>query len=160
MTRSCHASSLGGSCTHHRARRGRKRGLDRFVSRRAASKPTGSRLAGQRRHYDPNFRMRTLLGGCALLALAGCGADDVASPGEGVIVVPTPTPSPTPSPTPTPTPTPGGPAADCPTGFTNAGVIANLRNRSEEHTSELQSLMRISYAVFCLKKKTQQKDKT
>src|SRR3546814_1226335 len=29
-----------------------------------------------------------------------------------------------------------------------------LRNRSEEHTSELQSLMRISYAVFCLKKKT------
>src|SRR3546814_7959178 len=31
--------------------------------------------------------------------------------------------------------------------------------RSEEHTSELQSLMRISYAVFCLKKKTN-KDKT
>src|SRR3546814_5149804 len=29
-----------------------------------------------------------------------------------------------------------------------------LSNRSEEHTSELQSLMRISYAVFCLKKKT------
>src|SRR3546814_3188674 len=29
--------------------------------------------------------------------------------------------------------------------------------RSEEHTSELQSLMRISYAVFCLKKKKQQK---
>src|SRR3546814_6361288 len=28
--------------------------------------------------------------------------------------------------------------------------------RSEEHTSELQSLMRISYAVFCLKKKTEQ----
>src|SRR3546814_5850081 len=28
-----------------------------------------------------------------------------------------------------------------------------LRSRSEEHTSELQSLMRISYAVFCLKKK-------
>src|SRR3546814_2881258 len=28
-----------------------------------------------------------------------------------------------------------------------------LYNRSEEHTSELQSLMRISYAVFCLKKK-------
>src|SRR3546814_1786820 len=31
--------------------------------------------------------------------------------------------------------------------------------RSEEHTSELQSLMRISYAVFCLKKKTTQKRK-
>src|SRR3546814_10189817 len=30
--------------------------------------------------------------------------------------------------------------------------------RSEEHTSELQSLMRISYAVFCLKKKTQQNE--
>src|SRR3546814_5019946 len=29
--------------------------------------------------------------------------------------------------------------------------------RSEEHTSELQSLMRISYAVFCLKKKTTKK---
>src|SRR3546814_2537992 len=29
-----------------------------------------------------------------------------------------------------------------------------MRTRSEEHTSELQSLMRISYAVFCLKKKT------
>src|SRR3546814_3989760 len=30
--------------------------------------------------------------------------------------------------------------------------------RSEEHTSELQSLMRISYAVFCLKKKNKQKE--
>src|SRR3546814_3057408 len=30
---------------------------------------------------------------------------------------------------------------------------ARCRTRSEEHTSELQSLMRISYAVFCLKKK-------
>src|SRR3546814_5995519 len=32
--------------------------------------------------------------------------------------------------------------------------------RSEEHTSELQSLMRISYAVFCLKKKTPQQQYT
>src|SRR3546814_9519130 len=32
--------------------------------------------------------------------------------------------------------------------------------RSEEHTSELQSLMRISYAVFCLKKKTKNKSDT
>src|SRR3546814_10734620 len=32
--------------------------------------------------------------------------------------------------------------------------------RSEEHTSELQSLMRISYAVFCLKKKKQNNNKT
>src|SRR3546814_2194667 len=48
---------------------------------------------------------------------------------------------------------------------TQAIVLRNLRSltdraeeglvrRSEEHTSELQSLMRISYAVFCLKKKT------
>src|SRR3546814_4633155 len=34
-----------------------------------------------------------------------------------------------------------------------AGIGAGQMNRSEEHTSELQSLMRISYAVFCLKKK-------
>src|SRR3546814_4696076 len=34
-----------------------------------------------------------------------------------------------------------------------------LRTRSEEHTSELQSLMRISYAVFCLKKKKRKKPK-
>src|SRR3546814_3155753 len=33
-------------------------------------------------------------------------------------------------------------------------IRAEARKRSEEHTSELQSLMRISYAVFCLKKKT------
>src|SRR3546814_5697084 len=33
-------------------------------------------------------------------------------------------------------------------------VRADQRLRSEEHTSELQSLMRISYAVFCLNKKT------
>src|SRR3546814_5316157 len=32
-------------------------------------------------------------------------------------------------------------------------VLINGQPRSEEHTSELQSLMRISYAVFCLKKK-------
>src|SRR3546814_4593941 len=32
-------------------------------------------------------------------------------------------------------------------------TLAEMRLRSEEHTSELQSLMRISYAVFCLKKK-------
>src|SRR3546814_8643208 len=33
------------------------------------------------------------------------------------------------------------------------GSLDEHRRRSEEHTSELQSLMRISYAVFCLKKK-------
>src|SRR3546814_8779108 len=35
----------------------------------------------------------------------------------------------------------------------NPGFRIELHQRSEEHTSELQSLMRISYAVFCLKKK-------
>src|SRR3546814_10621336 len=39
--------------------------------------------------------------------------------------------------------------------FSNCGVACPFRRRSEEHTSELQSLMRISYAVFCLKKKKQ-----
>src|SRR3546814_5268231 len=34
------------------------------------------------------------------------------------------------------------------------GSVIETRRRSEEHTSELQSLMRISYAVFCFKKKT------
>src|SRR3546814_3111757 len=36
-------------------------------------------------------------------------------------------------------------------------VIISTGKRSEEHTSELQSLMRISYAVFCLKKKKKKK---
>src|SRR3546814_2125381 len=35
-------------------------------------------------------------------------------------------------------------------------TFARIKQRSEEHTSELQSLMRISYAVFCLKKKKKQ----
>src|SRR3546814_7879924 len=38
-----------------------------------------------------------------------------------------------------------------------AAKLGKARRRSEEHTSELQSLMRISYAVFCLKK-TKQKE--
>src|SRR3546814_5679975 len=42
-------------------------------------------------------------------------------------------------------------------GADRARQIGRIRPRSEEHTSELQSLMRISYAVFCLKKKTENK---
>src|SRR3546814_5918157 len=46
---------------------------------------------------------------------------------------------------------------------TQGGELAiqrhGITDRSEEHTSELQSLMRISYAVFCLKKKKSAKDK-
>src|SRR3546814_2270293 len=42
------------------------------------------------------------------------------------------------------------------TGGNAAQIVQRfVRLRSEEHTSELQSLMRISYAVFCLKKKIQ-----
>src|SRR3546814_7605334 len=40
------------------------------------------------------------------------------------------------------------------------GSAGGYRMRSEEHTSELQSLMRISYAVFCLKKKNNRNQKT
>src|SRR3546814_5479717 len=39
------------------------------------------------------------------------------------------------------------------TAVEEALYLANICSRSEEHTSELQSLMRISYAVFCLNKK-------
>src|SRR3546814_7927271 len=41
-------------------------------------------------------------------------------------------------------------------GAVPAMTMPDLSLRSEEHTSELQSLMRISYAVFCLKKKNNQ----
>ncbi|WP_298810446.1 hypothetical protein [uncultured Sphingomonas sp.] len=66
-----------------------------------------------------NFKRASLMLmlGCATAALSACGADDIASPGEGVIVLP----SPTPAASPTPTPTPGSSgglvtaAASCPT---------------------------------------------
>src|SRR3546814_5434666 len=45
------------------------------------------------------------------------------------------------------------PLADGTRNLIDAKALAAMRPRSEEHTSELQSLMRISYAVFCLKKK-------
>src|SRR3546814_4439942 len=53
-------------------------------------------------------------------------------------------------------PKPCAPCGAAPAGATDCGVPRLQQaqvNRSEEHTSELQSLMRISYAVFCLKKK-------
>src|SRR3546814_3376883 len=43
-------------------------------------------------------------------------------------------------------------------GAQRAWHAAMVSSRSEEHTSELQSLMRISYAVFCLKKKKKNKN--
>src|SRR3546814_3711078 len=42
---------------------------------------------------------------------------------------------------------------DTPYGSASTSSAKASQRRSEEHTSELQSLMRISYAVFCLKKK-------
>src|SRR3546814_2572726 len=44
--------------------------------------------------------------------------------------------------------------------FERAGPVIDTLERSEEHTSELQSLMRSSYAVFCLKKNKQNYMKT
>jgi len=73
--------------------------------------------------------LRTLLLVSTLIPLAACGADDVASPGDGVIVVPSPTPPPPPPPGPPPPPPPSsGPAASCPALTTDRGVIANKRN--------------------------------
>src|SRR3546814_4613633 len=48
-------------------------------------------------------------------------------------------------------------AAGSPTGMSLLSDYFDKDKRSEEHTSELQSLMRISYAVFCLKKKKKHK---
>src|SRR3546814_5459489 len=54
----------------------------------------------------------------------------------------------------------------CYQGQPRFGIAQSMRrtcsniSRSEEHTSELQSLMRISYAVFCLKKKNKTKTST
>src|SRR3546814_3995469 len=45
------------------------------------------------------------------------------------------------------------------TEIISSGRSITLLVRSEEHTSELQSLMRISYAVFCLKKKIKKRNK-
>src|SRR3546814_5900226 len=81
----------------------------------------------------------------------------------------------TPSPAPErPTPKRGGQRRECPPLRTGRRVLchpafcsgargtppARTAQRSEEHTSELQSLMRISYAVFCLKKKKNTHDDT
>src|SRR3546814_8486160 len=49
---------------------------------------------------------------------------------------------------------------DCPFANVQPHSGAQANGRSEEHTSELQSLMRISYAVFCLKKKKSKTEKT
>ncbi|WP_067738574.1 hypothetical protein [Novosphingobium naphthalenivorans] len=69
-----------------------------------------------------------LLVGCSALALAGCGADDISSPGAGSITINNGTSTPTPTPTPTPTSTTVVAADSCPTTggvtLTNDGVIS------------------------------------
>src|SRR3546814_6188388 len=52
------------------------------------------------------------------------------------------------------------PAAFRPSSSRAQAAAQTKKGRSEEHTSELQSLMRISYAVFCLKKKNTNMNKT
>src|SRR3546814_6256788 len=52
------------------------------------------------------------------------------------------------------------PSSECGSGSPFRRHPPPCKGRSEEHTSELQSLMRISYAVFCLKKKTNNKNIT
>src|SRR3546814_6629919 len=58
-----------------------------------------------------------------------------------------------------PAPSPNRPKNRCQKVFANPHKIPIIdqKTRSEEHTSELQSLMRISYAVLCLKKKNTNK---
>src|SRR3546814_4683318 len=72
----------------------------------------------------------------SLAVLAACSSEDDGSPGEE------------------------GSSGSSPTGQSpsessrqSPSDVLTATSRSEEHTSELQSLMRISYAVFCLKKK-------
>jgi len=70
--------------------------------------------------------MNIMLAGVALPLLAGCGANEIASPGTGGDVIINPPPS-TPTPTPTPTPPEDGgvePAGGCPTTTSDAGTIS------------------------------------
>src|SRR3546814_5745650 len=52
----------------------------------------------------------------------------------------------------------GGDDTGSSTSSQQSAIDEHIQSRSEEHTSELQSLMRISYAVFCLKKKKNNND--
>lgn len=72
---------------------------------------------------------RTLILGCSTLALAGCGADEISSPGTGGNITINNPPAPTPTPTPTPTSTLVTPANGCPTiadpqGLTDDATIS------------------------------------
>ena len=105
------------------------------------------------------FRM-ALLAGAASLTLAACGAEDIASPGEGnLVVLPTPTPT-TPTPT-TPTPTPGAAATSCPTGTIDSGTIqvsASDSRRNCQLTGTIRGALRlqnIAGTIYSLNGKVQ-----
>src|SRR3546814_3826850 len=90
---------------------------------------------------DTLFPYTTLFRSAAIPALGQEGPESLLPPGFG-----TPPPQRPVAPVPI---RPVPPVAEAPAGQAPGAE----GSRSEEHTSELQSLMRISYAVFCLKKK-------
>lgn len=89
-----------------------------------------------------NARIRSvLLATVAALTVTACGADDVASPGVGIVVVPGSTPAPAPAPAPAPTPPSAGtPPADCPTNTANVGLIT-LGNGTQARNCQLQGVL-------------------
>src|SRR3546814_1655976 len=89
----------------------------------------------------------------ALVLLAGCEKSEAPAPGD--TATKTEIPAETVPPVDATTAPPVDPEADPATAPHRFASWAG--KRSEEHTSELQSLMRISYAVFCLKKKKHSK---
>src|SRR3546814_6507702 len=115
---------------------------DADLSRIGEDRPrgAGARLGDIDVRKDDDRRLAAQLQGNALQRVGGGAVDDLADlgrAGEGDLV--------------------DQRATDhaVTAGFAQAGDVVERarRERSEEHTSELQSLMRISYAVFCLKKK-------
>jgi hypothetical protein len=93
----------------------------------------------------PKFRALLLFS--TLIPLAACGPNDVASPGEGTLVVPPPTSTPTP--TPTPTPGPGTAAAACPAGvgYIDRGVIGNATTGQNWRNCELSGRFNGDFTV-------------
>ena len=92
------------------------------------------------------YRALLLLG--TAFAASACGADDVASPGEGNLVIVTPAPPPPPP----PPPAPGTPAASCPAGTIDRGVVGaskracELPSRFTQDTT-LQALPGVAYSI-------------
>src|SRR5688572_12081953 len=92
-------------------------------------------------------KVRALLLLGTAFAVGPCGADDIASPGEGNLVIVTPAPPPPPP----PPPPPGTPAASCPTGTVDRGVVGQRRacelpTRFTQDTT-LQNLPGVAYSI-------------